>query len=348
MGKDKKKDNKKKDNKKKDKKNAKKKQLTSVGGKVPTYTKQENVQDFLDETEMKQHEKLGCVTFAAPGDMMIEEFISQIATEFSVDLDLVTKIVNGYISREHPKRAFKYVGGGSSEDQCKERVQEIMDEEPAFHIYITENGKWCTFDPSPDLIKDENYREEQLNEIIKSKKIGEHRSKEFFRSEMRKKVERARIEGTKEGQQILLEAEEPFEAVKFRAESTAKHIEEFKDKIADLERTRKLAEEKVAKMVSEGKDKDDTRKIVDEKMAKLAETMHFDEDKIQETKVKLSELNEIERSRVYPDNLSKATLEHEQKKAEVPVATASLPDDQSRIFESDAMIPSRDYPRNNA
>lgn len=315
--------------------------LVSVG-KAPTFTKQANVVDFLDETPMSQSELFGCVTFASPGQSMIEDFKIQIANELALPDEIVSKIVDSYIKKEHPLRAFKYVGGRSSIDQCRERVSEVENDEPEFHIYVTENGKWLTFDPSPELIQDENYREQQLNEIIKSKKIGEQRSKEFFRSEMRKKVEKARLEGTKEGQQILLEAEEPFEAVKFRADSTAKNIEEYREKIIEMERTRVLAEQKLEKMRSEGKDKEtDGDKKVDEKLAALGKTFKYDENADIETKKKLTQLNEIEieRSKNYPDNLGKATVEHLQKQSQAPN------NDERKIFDEAPMIPSRDYPQ---
>lgn len=332
---DKKKKNAKKNN---DKKKA---ALVSIGGEAPTYTKQPNVQDFLDETTMDEREKYGCVTFAAPGETMIEEFKEQIATELDVSVELVSKIVDAFTKREHPKRAFKYVGGRPTVPDCKDRIAEVMEAEPEFHIYASENGKWCTFDPSPELIKDENYREQQLNEIIKSKKLGEQRSKEFFRSEMRKKVERARIEGTKEGQQILLEAEEPFEAVKFRAESSAKNIEEYREKIVEMERTRALAEQKLEKMRAEGKEgscgSEDKNKI-EEKLAQLGETMQFDDEADVETKKKLAQLNEIERNKIFPENIGKATMEHLQKTQQ-----QQQPPQPPRVFEDDVMIPSRDY-----
>jgi hypothetical protein len=232
---------------------------------------------------------------------MREQFKDQIATMLGIDVEVVSQIVDKYIELEHPKRAFKYVGGRDSIEACANRIKQIMAEEASFHIYTTENGKWCTFDPSPELIQDENYREEQLNEVIKGTKMVEERTKDFFRSEMRKKVEKARLEGTKEGQQILLEAEEPYQAVQFRASAADKNILEMREKIAELERTKVLAEEKMAKYREQGKDKVDPRIETDRRLAEIKDMVGVN-DRDLEIKSKLGELKEIEKQSVIPDN----------------------------------------------
>jgi hypothetical protein len=314
---------------KKDKKSKKEgKKKVSAVGKAPTYTKQANVEDFLDETQMNTHETYGCVMFASPGESMREQFKEQIATSLGLDIELVSNVVDRYTNLEHPKRAFKYVGGRGSIDECANRIKQIMAEEASFHIYTIENGKWCTFDPSPELIQNENYREEQLNEIIKGTKMVEERTKDFFRSEMRKKVEKARLEGTKEGQQILLEAEEPYQAVQFRAESADKNIKEMQEKIAELERSKLLAVEKMTKYREQGKDKIDPRDETDRRLDDLKNTNESLPSRDAEIRGKLEELKAIEKQAVIPDN---ATSKMAQQ-----LGGGS----NSAMFDSEPIIPS--------
>lgn len=302
MGKDKK------DKKNKKNKNKGAKKNKEILGKAPTYTKQDGVEDFLDETEVRSHELIGTFMFASPGDSMIDEFKDKIAAELDVSRDLVAKIVDQYIGLEHPKRAYKYVGGYAKPEDAQQRIRELEAEDETFHIFASENGKWCTFNPSPDLIKDENYREQQLNEIIKGTKIVEQRTKEFFRSEMRKKVEKARLEGTKEGQEILLKAEEPFEAVQFRAESAAKRLKELEEEKVEKERDQKLALEKLELYRAQGKDKVDVREDVDRQLEELKTRGVAGTDQGHATesiKTKLTELNAIERQAVISDDMTK-------------------------------------------
>lgn len=298
-------------NKKMGKKNKKgtakkEKQDANPIGKAPTFTKQANVEDFLDETDMKSHERFGCIMFASPGESMREHFKEQIAAETGIADATVTKIVERYIELEHPKRAFKYVGGRSTPEECTARIKQVMTEEPSFHIFTMENGKWCTFDPSPELIQDENYREEQLNEIIKGSKLAEEKTKDFFRSEMRKKVEKARLEGTKEGQQILLEAEEPYQAVQYRAENAERSIQELRAKILEMERTKSLAEEKMQKYRDLGKDKVDPREETEKKLEGIKEQAKTSDET---TRERLSELQAIERQTVIEAGTSQALVQ---------------------------------------
>jgi hypothetical protein len=304
-------------------------------GRAPTYTKGLSaVDDFLDETEMKSFEKFGCISFASPGETMREQFKVQIATELGADEDLVDKVVEAYIFLEHPKRAVKYLGGRATPEECANRIREVMDEENSFHIYTIENGKWVTFDPSPELVENENYREEQLNEIMREKKMAEKRTKQFFRSEMRKRVEKARLEGTKEGQEILMEAEEPFEAVKHRAEAADKSIAEFEEKIAELKVTKELAEKKAEKMVAEGKDKLDVTAVTGQRMDELASERRVEgqlavaaEERRSKIREQLGQLGDIEGARVWPENLAQETAKvmqggqgEDQQQEETPEA----------------------------
>lgn len=326
MGKNKNKKNKKKN--KGGKKKGGKKNKNPVG-QAPTYTQRDGVQDFLDETAMKSFERYGCIMFASPGETMREQFKVQIATSLAVDEDLVDKIVEEYIALEHPKRAVKYVGGRSTPEDCAARIKEVMEEDKTFNIYTTENGKWCTFDPSPELIEDENYREEQLNEIMRGKKMQEKRTEQFFRSEMRKRVEKARMEGTEEGQRILMEAEEPFEAVEYRAESATKSIEEFQEKIEELKRARELALRKAEKMRSEGLDV-----VQPTEIAINSEVLAAAEGRRTEVQEELTKLSEMEKDRVWPDDLGKATAQKmQQPQVQAHVVPRAAPLD-SALFDA--------------
>lgn len=329
---------------KKDKKNAKKSKNKAAKalaaqplGVAPTYTAQSDVTDFLDETDVKSFERFGCIMFAAPEESMREHFKEQIAADIGVDAAVVSKVVDAFVALEHPKRAFKYVGGRETVEECKTVIQRVMEEDQTFHVFTMENGKWCTYDPSPELIEDENFREKQLNDIIRSKKVGEQRSKDFFRSEMRKKVEKARLEGTKEGQQLLLEAEEPFQAVEFRAQSAAENIAEMKEKIAEQERTRELALRKMEEMRAAGKDKPE---VVEQQRAQMEDKLKSIElpSPSQVIKDKLKDLDAIESGRFYPDDLARVTAQKMQQ-SEAPPAPAA-PEIAGNMFDDAPIIPS--------
>lgn len=330
----------KKSNKKKGKKS--KRAITQEAFPTRSIPKRSAVDDFLDETEMRPSERYGVIMFASPGETMRETFIEEVAAMTGNTEEHVAQIVKEYIALEHPKRAVKYVGGFATPEECRERIKKIMDTEPSFHIYAVENGKWLAFDPDPSLIEDENYREEQLNAIMRGKKMGEQRTKEFFRQQMRQRVERARLEGTKEGQEVLLQQEEPYKAVEFRAKTAAESIEELKEKIKEMENTRQLALQKMEKMRAEGKDKEEEadQKDSEARIRELIAQNKGADAKLEEdaeTKEKLRELAAIENQRVWPENLAQSMAEHVQKKKE---EAASDPQ-TAAMFSSSNIVPSQ-------
>jgi hypothetical protein len=305
--------------------------------------------DFVDETEMRKHETFGCVMFATPGPTMIEAFKEEVAIETNVPLATVDKVVKAYCTREHPKRAVKYVGGYATEAEANARIKQIEDDEPMFHIWLTENGKWLVFDPSPELVQNEEYREKELNDLMKSKKLNEQHTKDFYRQEMRKRVERARLEGTKEGQEILMQAEEPLQAVEHRVKAAEDGINEMREKIAEFERTKELAQRKLEYMRANNGTTLDPALQVKSKMDELAVQMPMTDERVQDVKMKLLEAQAIEASRKR-DVSSADVAKHMLGAGQSNVAGAASQSNQSALsgpvkgenaglFESEPVIP---------
>lgn len=305
--------------------------------------------DFVDETEMRKHETFGCVMFATPGPTMIEAFKEEVAIETSLPLATVDKVVKAYCAREHPKRAIKYVGGYATEAEANARIKQIEDDEPMFHIWLTENGKWLVFDPSPELVQNEEYREKELNDLMKSKKLNEQHTKDFYRQEMRKRVERARLEGTKEGQEILMQAEEPLQAVEHRVKAAEDGINEMREKIAEFERTKELAQRKLEYMRANNGTTLDPALQVKSKMDELAVQMPMTDERVQDVKMKLLEAQAIEASRkrdVSSADVAKHMLGAGQSNVagvagQFNVAALSGPvkGENAGLFESEPVIP---------
>lgn len=294
-------------------------------GKRPQYTSRPDVQDFLDVTPVHPAEAIGCVMFAAPGETMVAEWSEALATRFSLDKDRVRRLVDAFLELYRPKLGWKYVGGAESVEKARQRIQDIEDLEPAFHIWMTENGKWNAFDPDPEQVENEDYREEQLNEIVKQKKLQDRRTQNFFRSELQKRVERARLEGTVEGQKLLLEEEEPYQAVEHRAEQAEQAIQEMREKIEEFTRTKELALKKAEHMRQLGLDKVDPAVRDAERLAKLQQVAATPNVADPDMRTKFEKLEEIEQGRKYPENLGQAMAEHHQKMFD---ATPVIPQQQ--------------------
>lgn len=217
---------------------------TKINRKAPkraTYTQQDDVVDYLSEDDEINNQRYGCISFATITDEMKEEIQEQIADQLQKPLSDVKEIVKEWCARENPKRAVKVRGTFKSMDQTYRRAEEIRNYDANFHIFTCEVGKWLPFDPDPALLEDENYMEGQLNELLKGYKLNKQKTKMHYDQRKREMMERAILEGTPEGQQILSQNDKPIEAVKFEAEQAEDTIEQLKKRIKDLERTKEIA-----------------------------------------------------------------------------------------------------------
>jgi len=77
-------------------------------------------------------------------------------------------------------RAFKNRGNFGSYEEASKQAERIRNEEPAFHVFVGENFKWTTFDPDPNLVKDNNnYYEPKLQALMKGNLENQEKAKQL-------------------------------------------------------------------------------------------------------------------------------------------------------------------------
>lgn len=64
------------------------------------------------------------------------------------------------------------------ESACK-RGKELQEMDPGFGVFVGEVGKWLPFDPDPDskYVKDSEYANSELNEIMKNYRLNQEKSR---------------------------------------------------------------------------------------------------------------------------------------------------------------------------
>ena len=140
-------------------------------------------------------------------------------------------------------------------ESCQKRVKKLQAVDTYFNIFICEVGKWGGLFKDEDVAKmddiDVEYRENTLNELMKS--YIENRDTATTQFEQRKKEmkQRAIEEGSQEGQKILAEQpEEPF-VVAERIKTLEETIVVYKQNIEEL--NKKIEETSVKKQAEEDK-----------------------------------------------------------------------------------------------
>lgn len=231
-------------------------QQHQISIKRPVYTQQEDVEDWLDEDEevtikrewVGKNQKFWCASFAVLDDDSKQEIIERISQEQNQSVKVVSDIVNSYLKEEMPKRGVKNRGNFPTLEEVQQYAQKLRSSDRYFHVFLGEVGKWCPASPDPENQQDENYQENQLNELVKGIKINKEKSDRMYKDRKAEMVRKAMIEGTKQGQQMLMEQSEPVVAVEERVRASQETIGQLEEKLKEAQRAKELAEKKLEYM----------------------------------------------------------------------------------------------------
>ncbi|ARF09857.1 hypothetical protein Indivirus_4_29 [Indivirus ILV1] len=76
-------------------------------------------------------------------------------------------------------RGLKVRGVFGTQEEANARAKEIQDSDPNFHVFVGEVGKWCPWDPDPNSVKDQEYQNKELNDLMKGYKDNLEKSKKM-------------------------------------------------------------------------------------------------------------------------------------------------------------------------
>lgn len=74
-------------------------------------------------------------------------------------------------------RGLKIRGVFGDEPSARKFAADLQQEDPLFHIFVGEMGKWLPWDQDPNTVKDQNYAEEELQKLMKAKVANSEKAK---------------------------------------------------------------------------------------------------------------------------------------------------------------------------
>jgi hypothetical protein len=112
------------------------------------------------------------------------------------------------------------------------KVQSI---DPYFNVFVGDMGKWLPFDPSPDseAVKDSEYQNDQLNNIMKSYLENQEKAKIFHEQRKTELMRQGIIDNLSSKQTIMKETEEKLE--KAKTENKKEEVENLENNIKNIE-----------------------------------------------------------------------------------------------------------------
>lgn len=130
----------------------------------------------------------------------------------------------------------KIRGSYATVEECEERIKVLKKEDTYFHMYIASVGLWgplLTEKQHQDLGTEAEYMNEDMNNFMKDYKAQHDRKKEVFEERKNKMIEKAKQEGTKEGQAMLASKKENPISVKDRILKTEERIKELENELLE-------------------------------------------------------------------------------------------------------------------
>jgi hypothetical protein len=153
-----------------------------------------------------------------------------------------------FLSNENVKncneRGVKVRGVFATLDEANAHAKKLQQEDPHFHVFVGEVGKWLPFDPQPDKVKEQFYYEEKLQELMK--KYLENREKTKVLETERKQQMLAN--SLKQSLEEKKKKKVPNKPPQVLEKEKEKNVENKLDDIKTTEENLKKIDEKLAKM----------------------------------------------------------------------------------------------------
>jgi len=135
-------------------------------------------------------------------------------------------------------RALKIRGSYETRQEAEYRAKQLHRKDPNFHVFVGQVGYWLPWDPNPDLIKDQEYLNDQLNTLMKKYMEQRQYKDEAFVQDTESRKLKAMTDSAKvKAQQMLTRNEEERKA-------SGKHLDAPEVAKANIEKLRAIAAEK--------------------------------------------------------------------------------------------------------
>src|SRR5438309_1363640 len=76
-------------------------------------------------------------------------------------------------------RGLKIRGAFATKEDADKRAKDLQAIDPDFHIFVGEMGKWLSWDPDPNDVGDQIYREKELQDLMKGYKANLEKAKKM-------------------------------------------------------------------------------------------------------------------------------------------------------------------------
>ena len=191
-------------------------------------------------------------------------------------------------------RGLKIRGVFGSWEEANEKAKSLQESDPNFHVFVGELGKWLPWDPDPNSVKDQEYQNKELNDLMKgykdnlekSKKMQQERKQDMIRqaavneqtggttgtkSSKTKARLQQKLAARKKGLQSEVEVEKEVEKEPVSKTEKEKELEEFGEELKNEEGMAKAERLRLDSLNKTINDKKQNIESIDSKLEKIKE-----------------------------------------------------------------------------
>jgi len=95
-------------------------------------------------------------------------------------------------------RGLKVRGVHGTREAADRHAAELQKIDPDFHVFVGEIGKWLPWDPDPNSVADQEYREDELQNLMKAYKKNQEQVKEVERERKDELMKNAKADSSKQ------------------------------------------------------------------------------------------------------------------------------------------------------
>jgi len=170
-------------------------------------------------------------------------------------------------------RGFKFRGAYDSREDADKRASELQSVDPDFHVFVGEVGKWLPWDPDPNSIEDQQYKEEELQKLMKKYKENREQVKQM-ESERKEQMLKESLGGPKTEKERKIKRkkklQEKLETKKLK-ETKLEDMKKDMEKIVQTETSIRAETDKLVEATKIIRDKTAKISEFDDQMAKINE-----------------------------------------------------------------------------
>jgi hypothetical protein len=148
----------------------------------------------------------------------------------------------------------KVRGSFETYDEACLHAKKLQAVDESFNVFVGEVGKWLPFNPDPDSIKDFEYANNELNEMMKGYAANQERAKLFHEQRKNEMIQKSindnienRMTNLNEIESDLKKEQNPNEIIRLESnmKATKEQLEDLKKKKEDLSTQLELIKNKL-------------------------------------------------------------------------------------------------------